>query len=112
MTTTKNILFWTITIWALAFFGTLTYGLYDEWWTDKTKKEIGNYPWRPINENPWYYDNPDIYSTAMLTERLLFTIALTVLAGQLYKKDKTKILYALMTCFGLFVLIYINVQLR
>jgi hypothetical protein len=112
MTSTKNILFWTVTIMALVFFSILTFGLYDEFWTVKIKKDIGNYPWGPINENPWYYDNPDLYSTIMLTEGFLFTVALSVLVRQLFKKEKTKILYALMTCFGLFVLFYINGQIR
>jgi len=112
MTTTKNILFWTGTILSFAFFGLLTFGMFDEWWTVKIKKDIENYPWGPINENPWYYDNPNLYSIVMLTEGIFFTVALSVLARQLFKRDKTKILYALMFCFGLFGLMYINGQIR
>jgi hypothetical protein len=112
MTTTKNILFWTVTILVFAFFGLMTLGIFVEWWNVKIKKDIGNYSWGPINENAWYYNNHDLYSTVMLTEGLLFTIALSILARQIFNKDKTKILYSLMTCIGLFVLMYINGQIR
>ena len=108
MITNKNILFWTVTILVFTFFCLMTFGIFVEWWTFKIKKDIGNYLWGPLNENPWYYDNPNLYSTVMLTEGLLFTIALSILARQIFNKDKTKILYSLMTCIGLFVLIYIK----
>ena len=112
MTTTKNIIFWTGTTLATAFFGLLTVLSFSEWWTVKIKKQTDNYPWGPINENPWYYDTPNLYSSVMLTEGILFTIALTVLARQLIKKDKTKILYTLLVCFGLFIAMLINGQIR
>lgn len=108
MTTPKNILFWTGTTLATLFFGLMTFVSYNEWWTVKIKKQTSGYPWGPINENPWYYDNPDIYSTVMLTEGLVFTVALTILGTQIIKAKKTGVLYALMLCFGLFVLMIIN----
>ncbi|MFD2035494.1 hypothetical protein ACFSKL_11875 [Belliella marina] len=79
-----------------------------EWSTVKVKKQTDGYPWGPINENPWYYDNPEIYSTVMLTEGIIFTIALTILAIQIIKAKKKDILYALMVCFGLFILMLVN----
>lgn len=112
MTTTKNIIFWAGTILATAFFGLLTVLSFSEWWTVKIKKQTDNYPWGPINENPWYYGTPNLYSSVMLAEGILFTIALTVLARQLIKKDKTNILYTLLVCFGLFIAILINGQIR
>jgi hypothetical protein len=104
----KSILFWTVTILATLFFGLLTFMSLSEWWSIKVKKQTGDYPWRPVNENPWYYDNPDIYSTVMLTEGIVFTVALTILATQIIKAKKTGVLYALMVCFGLFILMLVN----
>jgi len=108
MTTPKNILFWTGTTLATMFFGLLTLMSLSEWWTVKIKKQTSNYPWGPVNENPWYYDNPEIYSTVMLTEGLVFTVALTILTTQIIKVNKKGILYSLMLCFVLFVLMIIN----
>mgnify|MGYP007051650063 FL=1 len=112
MTTTKNIIFWTGTTLATVFFGLLTFMSLYEWWTVKIKNQTDNYPWGPINENPWYYDTPKLYSSVMLTEGILFAIALTVLARQLLKKDKTKIFYTLLACFGLFIAMLVNGQIR
>lgn len=108
MTTPKNILFWTGTTLATLFFALLTIMSFSEWWTIKVKKQTSDYPWGPINENPWYYDNPDIYSTVMLTEGLVFTVALTILTIQILKASKKGIFYSLMLCFRLFVIMIIN----
>lgn len=100
----KNIIFWISTILSTLFFMLLTFICYNEWWTVKVKKQIKEYPWGTINENPWYYKTPDIYSTVMFTEGFLFTIALIILIIQLLKMKKVKILYSIMLCFGLFIL--------
>lgn len=107
-TTPKNIIFWIGTIITTIFFSLLTLMSYGEWWKIKIKKQISSYPWGQVNENPWYYDNPNLYSIVMLTEGILCTIALAFLLRQLLRMDKTKILYSLMFCFGIFVLILIN----
>ena len=100
----KNIIFWISTILSTLFFVLLTFICYNEWWTVKVKKQIKEYPWGTINENPWYYKTPDIYSTVMFTEGFLFTIALIILIIQLLKMKKVKILYSIMLYFGLFIL--------
>lgn len=105
----KNIIFWISTILSTLFFVLLTFICYNEWWTVKIKKQIKEYPWGTINENPWYYKTPDIYSTVMFTdvmftEGFLFTIALIILIIQLLKMKKVKILYSIMLYFGLFIL--------
>ena len=108
MTTPRNILFWTGTTLATLFFGLLTFMSLNEWWTVKIKKQTSSYPWGPVNENPWYYDNPEIYSTVMVTEGLVFAVALAILTTQIIKVNKKGILYSLMLCFGLFVIMIIN----
>lgn len=108
MTTPKNILFWTGTTLATLFFGLLTFMSLSEWWTVKVEKQTGGYPWGSVNENPWYYDNPEIYSTVMLTEGIVLTVAFTILAIQIIKAKKKGILYSLMVCFGLSILMLVN----
>lgn len=104
----KNLLFWTATILTTLFFGLLSFIAFSEWWIVKVKNQTDAYPWGPVNENPWYYDNPDIYSTVMLTEGIAFTFAVTILVTQIIKTNKTGVLYSIMLCFGLFLLMIIN----
>ncbi|MEB2783145.1 hypothetical protein [Algoriphagus persicinus] len=104
----KNILFWIGTGLAILFFGMLAVVSYSEWWTIKVKKHTSGYPWGSINDNPWYYDNPEIYSTVMLTEGIVFTIALAILTTQIIRAKKSRILYSLLLCFGLFILMILN----
>jgi hypothetical protein len=90
----------------------LTFISYNEWWTIKVKKQIGLYLWGPSNENPWYYDNPDLYATVMLAEGIIFTIGLTILTTQIIKARKKGVLLTLLFCFGLFVLTMINGSIK
>jgi hypothetical protein len=112
MTKTKNILFWTGTILTTLFFGLLTFMSLSEWWTIKFKKQTSVYPWGPVNQNPWFYDNPETYSTVMLTEGLVYIVALTILTTQIIKANKKGILYSLMFCFGLFIIMIINSTIK
>lgn len=68
MTPFKNIIFWTGTTLATVFFSLLAIISFNKLWTVKIKKQIDGYPWVPINENPWCYDTPNLYSSVMLTE--------------------------------------------
>jgi len=103
-----KILFWILTILATIFFGLIDFMSFDEWRIVKLKKDIGGYPWGPINDNPWYYANPDLYAIVMLTEFILMTILLGSVIRNMIKKDKPKILYSLLACFVFFVIIIIN----
>ena len=66
----KNIVFWVVTALSTLFFGILTFMSLNEWWTIHVKQQTGSYPWGRVNDNPWYYDNPEIYSKVMLIEGL------------------------------------------
>lgn len=107
MKTLKDIFFWAGTILASVFFGLFTFASFSEWWLVKVEKHTRGYAWGPVNENEWYYANPNVYSTVMLIDGIIFTMALIILLRQIIKKDKTKILYALMACSALFILMMI-----
>lgn len=109
---TRTIIFWTTTTVATLFFGLLTFLSFSEWWTVAIKKDVGVYPWGHINDNPWYYDNADLYAKVMLTEGLLMLIVLSVAVWFLTHRQKSKTLYSFMVCFGLFLLMIINGQIQ
>lgn len=104
----NNVFFWTVTTLGTVFFGLITFLSYSEWWTVKVKKQTEGYPWGPVNENPWYFGNPEIYSTVMLIEGIAFTVALVILTIQLIKAKKTGVLYSLLLCTALFILMLVN----
>jgi len=108
MKTVSNIIFWAGTTLAAAFFGLLAVMSFSEWWQISMKKQAVSYPWGKVNSNPWYYGTPDLYSSVMLVEGILCAAAIIVLARQILKKNKEKILYTLLVCFGLFILMVIN----
>ena len=105
---TKHIFFWTASIIATLFFGLLTLLSFSEWWTVAIKKDVGSYPWGHINDNPWYYDNADLYAKVMLTEGVIMFTAVAVTVWFLTQQEKAKTLYSLMACFGLFIFMIIN----
>lgn len=48
------------------------------------EKNIGAYPWGPVNTNPWYYSTPKTYWIYCLTSGIIFLIAsLVTLNGTL-----------------------------
>ena len=104
----RHIFFWTTSIGATFFFGLLTYFSFNEWWAIAIKKELSVYTWGHINDNPWYYDNADLYSKVMLTEGLMMLTAVATTVWFLSHKQKAKTFYSLLTCFGLFVLMLIS----
>ena len=108
----QNIFFWTASIGVTLFFCLLTFLFFSEWWTVAIKKDIGEYPWGHVNENPWYYDNPNLYAMVNLTEGLIMLLALSFTVWFLTHQEKSKFLYSLLTCFGIFVLIIISGQVR
>ena len=108
----KQIIFWTGTTLGTLFFGFITFGLYSEWWNIAISKNSNGYPWGSVNETPWYYKNSETYSTVMLIEAILFSIALFVLVTQALKHKKTRVLYSFLLCFLLLVLIILSAAIK
>ena len=101
-----------MTILATLFFGLIGFMSFDEWRIVKLKKDIGDYPWGPVNDNPWYYANPDLYSIVMLTEFIVVTTLIGFVIRYMIKKDKAKILYSLLACLIFFVVMIVNGKIQ
>jgi hypothetical protein len=104
----KHILFWTVPAMVTLFFGLMTFMSLNEWWIVQVKQQTGGYPWGQVNENPWFYKNPEIYSEVMLIEGLAFSAILIFLTIQVIRTEKKGILYTLMFGFGLLVIMIAN----
>lgn len=107
-----KILFWILTILATIFFGLIDFMSFDEWRIVKLKKDIGGYPWGPINDNPWYYANPDLYSMIMLIEWLIMTLLLGFVIRFMIKNDRIKTTYSLIACLIFFAAMIINGKIQ
>jgi hypothetical protein len=79
-----------------------------EWWTVGANKKIDSYPWGQVNENPWFYDNPNLYSNMVLTEAILLAITVSLTLWFMFKRNKAKVLYALLGSLSVFILIILN----
>lgn len=108
----KQFVFWTAAIFGTTFFALGTFFFFSEWWTVKINKETNSYPWGHINDNPWFYDNADLYANVMLTEGILMLATLSITFWFLKRKQKTQTLYSLMACSLVFVLTIINSQIK
>ncbi|MCL9804473.1 hypothetical protein NAT51_03005 [Flavobacterium amniphilum] len=78
MYTKKNIFLWV----PIYFCGFISFTLLYEWWNIKINNESNQYAWGPVNDNPWYYETPNLYANVMLTEGivLLFLVVMTIKA--------------------------------
>ena len=59
-----------------------------EFYNVKFAKEESAYPFGPINDNPWYYQNASIYASYNLTTGLLFLAASILTTWATVKKNK------------------------
>ena len=66
-------------------------------------RETGVYPWGHVNEVPWYYQTPAIYSAYNLTSGLLF-LSVTVLTFWATVKKSKKLVIAGVSLTILFLL--------
>jgi hypothetical protein len=61
-----------------------------------------------MNQNPWYYANPELYSTVMLIQWIGLTVLLGFVIGFMMKKDRKRAAYSLLACFVFFTAMMIN----
>ncbi|MGB4774973.1 MAG: hypothetical protein WBP45_07375 [Daejeonella sp.] len=97
---------------ATLFFALINFMSLSEWWKVGIRKDISAYPWGHIADNPWYYDNPSLYSTVMLSEGLLMLVFLALAVWFIVQKQKTRIAYSLLACTGVFVLMLISAEIQ
>ena len=107
-----KIIYWILTELATVFFGLIDYVIFDEWRIVQIEKDTAGYPWGAVNDNPWYYDNPDLYANVMLVEFIILTVLLGFVIGYMYKNDKPKVLYSLLACLVFIVMIIINAKIQ
>lgn len=81
--------------------------LISEWWNVKILKNIDYYAWGIINENPWFYETPNLYANVLLVEGLLIFLFTTITLIKITKKDKS-FKYWLFSCFLFIVIIMIS----
>ena len=108
MTIPKNTIFWTTTTLATLFFAFWTGIFFMEWWTIKINKQTGGYPWGQVSENPWFYDNPNLYANVILTETLLLSLPIGLTVYFMLRRNKLGTGYALLCCLIAFLLTFVN----
>ena len=107
-----NILFWTVVISLTMFIGLLTFMFFEEWITVGVLGHMSDYPWGCVNETPWYYETPKTYSLTAFIEGLVFLTNFILVTIQIIKKNKKKIVYALLLFIGLFIAMMINATIQ
>ena len=84
MTKSRKLTIWTIGILGIVF--SLFWSMIDisEFYIVAIEKNISEYPWGPVNTNPWYYSTPKTYWIYCLASGLIFLFAsLITLSGTL-----------------------------
>lgn len=111
MKSIREILLW-IPIFVIILFFTLI-GLLclSEWWNIKILNEADKYPWGPINENPWFYETPNLYANVQLIEGFLMLFLVTMTVSKIIQKNP-KFKYWLLSCFGFFIILIISSNIR
>ena len=108
MTVPKNLIFWILTFSATLFFAAIAILLFSEWWTVGFLEQTGGYPWGHINENPWFYGNPNLYAKVVLTEAILLAVPTLLTFWFILKKNKFRIAISLLTSFVILLFVFIN----
>ncbi|KAF5042517.1 hypothetical protein DSECCO2_511820 [anaerobic digester metagenome] len=97
-----------VIILAFMFFTMIDIHSIREWIIVRILKHTEQYPWGPVNDNPWYYASPELYSSVVLTESVLLTILLAFVIRFMIRREKKRTVYALLACFLLSVAMIIN----
>ena len=59
---------------------------------EKIDSEKPAYPFKPINDNPWYYQNASIYASYNLTSGVMFLAASLLTVWATIKKNKSLVI--------------------
>ncbi|HLV51746.1 MAG TPA: hypothetical protein VKY44_07295 [Flavobacterium sp.] len=104
----RRTLFVTFTTVTILFVSFMAFASLEEWWTVGVKGETSGYPWGPINDNPWYYNTPKLYSTVMLSEFIILIIGLALTTYFIVKPNKERAFYSLLVIWVLVIIILAN----
>jgi hypothetical protein len=70
------------------------------------EKNIGEYPWGPVNTNPWYYSTPQTYWIFCFTNGLVYLIASLIALNGTLKLNFKRILIGIgITSFTFLIMI-------
>ena len=105
---TFKVIYWFLISIQLLFFLLLSIISISEWWTVGISKDINNYAFGTINENPWFYETPELYSKIELIEGLIFAGLVSFIIRFIYKKDYRKMNYSILASYIFFILIIIS----
>ena len=104
----RNLIFWFFVVITILFTGFWTFVAFDEWLTVGFHRKTAGYPWGPVNQNPWYYKNPSVFSRVMLIEFLLLAAGLGFAIYRIIQRKKQSILYCMLSLWFLMMLMLIN----
>lgn len=82
-------LFWTLPYVVVAFGLLFAFMGLSEFYNVKIAGKASAYPFGPINENQWYYQNASVYANYNLISGLMFLIASLLTVWATIKKNKT-----------------------
>lgn len=76
------------------------------------KHEIENYPWGMVNENPWYYETPEIYAKVMFVEGVVLLVSLLNFTYQKIKGTEARYKFSKYIVLSLIVLSFISSHIQ
>lgn len=96
-------LLWTLPCLVVAFGLLLAFMGLSEFYNVKIAGETSAYPFGPINENQWYYQNASVYANYNLTSGIMFLTASVVTVWATIKKNRPFVILGI----GLTILFFI-----
>jgi len=84
--------FWTLPYVVAAFGFLFAFVGLSEFYNVKIAGQASAYPFGPINENQWYYQNASVYANYNLTSGLIFLTASLLTAWATIKKNRTLVI--------------------
>ena len=108
----RNLIFWGMVVVTVLILGFFSVALFSEWFTVGYNENTDGYPWGPINDNPWYYESPKIYSNVMLIESIMLGLGLCVTFYLVVKRNKEHILYSILGLWTIAIAILVNGQIK
>ena len=83
-----------------------------EFYNVKLGGQESAYPFGPINENQWYYQNASVYANYNLTSGLVFLTASLLTAWATIKKNKTLVILGISLTILFFIAELINIKVQ
>lgn len=90
----------------------LSFLSFHEWINVAIEKNTEDYPWGPINDNPWYYGSPETYANVMLAEGTAIVAGVLFTLYQLFRQHRKRVLTGIISLCLIFILILISGNIR